>query len=113
MRKVGNSLQLSASDLIVYLQCHHLTALDRAVAEGTISKPKIWDDPLLESGRSGFQRKNPASDIHSEALNPQKKDISYVALLPRPPDILQVDRPNRNWRPTSRSLERIPKWGEK
>jgi predicted RecB family nuclease len=48
MRKVGNSLQLSASDLIAYLQCHHLTALDRAVVEGTISKPKIWDDPLLD-----------------------------------------------------------------
>jgi uncharacterized protein len=42
MRKVGDSFELSATDLVGYLQCRHLTALDRAVA-----KPKVWD-PLLQ-----------------------------------------------------------------
>jgi predicted RecB family nuclease len=47
MRKTGDAFQLSASDLIGYLNCRHLAALDRAVAEGTASKPKVWD-PLLD-----------------------------------------------------------------
>lgn len=47
MEKIGGSFRLSASDLVGYLNCHHLTALDRAVAEGERAKPKIWD-PLLE-----------------------------------------------------------------
>jgi hypothetical protein len=40
MKKTGQQFQLSASDLIGYLNC-------RAVAEGTLSKPKVWD-PLLD-----------------------------------------------------------------
>lgn len=47
MEKMGGSFRLSAGDLVGYLNCHHLTALDRAVAEGTRAKPKVWD-PLLE-----------------------------------------------------------------
>jgi len=47
MRKIENSFELSASDLIGYLNCRHLAALDRAVAEGTAPKPKVWD-PLLD-----------------------------------------------------------------
>jgi predicted RecB family nuclease len=47
MRQVGDSFELSATDLVGYLNCHHLTALDRAVAEGALAKPKAWDDPLL------------------------------------------------------------------
>jgi hypothetical protein len=34
MKKTGDSFELSATDLVGYLKCHHLTALDRAVAEG-------------------------------------------------------------------------------
>jgi predicted RecB family nuclease len=47
MRKTGDSFELSASDLIGYLNCRHLAALDRAVAEGALPKPKSWD-PLLD-----------------------------------------------------------------
>jgi predicted RecB family nuclease len=47
MRKTGDAFQLSASDLIGYLNCRHLAALDRAVAEGIASKPTVWD-PLLD-----------------------------------------------------------------
>ena len=46
MQKTGDLLQLSATDLVGYLNCRHLTELDRAVAEGKADKPKVWD-PLL------------------------------------------------------------------
>jgi len=45
--KRGHTLQLSASDLVGYLNCHHLTQLDAQVAHGALSKPDVWD-PSLE-----------------------------------------------------------------
>jgi predicted RecB family nuclease len=48
MQQVGNSIRFSASDLVGHLDCHHLTALDAAVARGSLSKPKIWD-PVLQT----------------------------------------------------------------
>ena len=47
MKKVGTTFEFSATDLVGHLNCHHLTALDRAVADGALSKPKVWD-PLLQ-----------------------------------------------------------------
>jgi predicted RecB family nuclease len=47
MRKEGDTFELSASDLVGYLYCRHLAALDRAVAAGALKKPLIRD-PLLE-----------------------------------------------------------------
>jgi hypothetical protein len=47
MLRIGDYIQLSASDLVGHLYCRHLTGLDIAVAKGTLEKPKIWD-PLLE-----------------------------------------------------------------
>lgn len=47
MKKFGSSFELSATDLIGYLNCRHLSALDRAVAEGALAKPK-GSDPLLQ-----------------------------------------------------------------
>jgi predicted RecB family nuclease len=55
MLKIGDTLRFSASDLVGHLDCHHLTALDAAVARGTAQKPKIWDpvlDTLVERGRA-------------------------------------------------------------
>ena len=48
MQKIGFDLRFSASDLVGHLDCHHLTALDAAVARGTGVKSKIWD-PVLET----------------------------------------------------------------
>jgi hypothetical protein len=48
MQKMGLQLRFGASDLVGHLDCHHLTALDAAVARGTAVKPKIWD-PVLET----------------------------------------------------------------
>ena len=47
MKKVGASFELTATDLVGYLNCRHLSELDRAVAEGSAAKPKAFD-PLLE-----------------------------------------------------------------
>lgn len=47
MQKRGDTLLLSASDLVGHLNCSHLTGLDIAVANGTLAKPAVWD-PLLE-----------------------------------------------------------------
>ncbi len=47
MQKRGASIQLSATDLVGHLNCHHLTGLDLAVATGALAKPQVWD-PLLE-----------------------------------------------------------------
>lgn len=47
MRKTRKNFELSASDLVGYLNCRHLSSLDRAVAEGALPKPKTWD-PLLQ-----------------------------------------------------------------
>lgn len=47
MQKHGDTLLLSASDLIGHLNCGHLTGLNIAVAQGTLAKPDTWD-PLLE-----------------------------------------------------------------
>jgi predicted RecB family nuclease len=48
MQQVGKDIRFSASDLVGHLDCHHLTALDAAVARGTTAKPKLWD-PVLET----------------------------------------------------------------
>jgi hypothetical protein len=56
MKKVGDSFELTATDRVGYLYCHHLSSLGRAVAEGALARPKVWD-PLLqilsERGRDG------------------------------------------------------------
>jgi hypothetical protein len=47
MKKNGGLFELSATDLVGYLNCRHLSDLDRAVAEGALLKPKVWD-PFLQ-----------------------------------------------------------------
>jgi predicted RecB family nuclease len=47
MQKIGDSIIVSASDLVGHLNCRHLTGLDIAVATGALEKPKVWD-PLLQ-----------------------------------------------------------------
>lgn len=47
MQLKGDTLYLSASDLVGHSYCGHRTALDFAVAVGTLAGPKRWD-PFLE-----------------------------------------------------------------
>lgn len=48
MHRIGETLQLSAGDLVGHLNCRYLTELDLKVAHGQLAKPKIWD-PVLET----------------------------------------------------------------
>lgn len=48
MNILSNKLCFSASDLVSYLNCRHLTVLEHAVAKGALVKPKFYD-PLLEA----------------------------------------------------------------
>jgi predicted RecB family nuclease len=43
MKKDGNRLSLSATDLVGYLNCAHLTELDLAVANGQLKPPRFHD----------------------------------------------------------------------
>ena len=43
MLKVGDDIELSASDLVGHLNCRYLTDLDLAVANGQLEKPKHRD----------------------------------------------------------------------
>jgi predicted RecB family nuclease len=69
MKKVGESLEFSATDLVGYLNCRHLADLDRAVAEGTLPKPKVWD-PLLEilSERGAAHERNYIEQLTKSGL---------------------------------------------
>ena len=75
MEKTGGTFRLSASDLVGYLNCHHLTALDRAVAEGARAKPKVWD-PLLEilRERGAIHEQNYVEHLTASGLKVVKID---------------------------------------
>ena len=47
MLEIGQTFQLSASDLVGHLNCRNLTELDLEVAKGALAKPKVWN-PLLD-----------------------------------------------------------------
>jgi predicted RecB family nuclease len=53
MLTIDGGIELSATDLVGYLNCRYLTDLDLAVANGRLAKPKHWDpmqDLLRERG---------------------------------------------------------------
>lgn len=47
MKQIEGKFELTASDLVGFLNCSHLTELDRAVAQGKLQRPAVWD-PLLD-----------------------------------------------------------------
>jgi uncharacterized protein len=81
MKKVGGSLELSATDLVGFLNCRHLANLDRAVAEGVLPKPKVWDDPLLQvlSERGEAHERNYDKHLKEAGLDVVRIDGSDVA----------------------------------
>ena len=48
MRIQNDQLRFSATDLVGYLNCRHLSGLEHATAKGEMAKPKYYD-PLLEA----------------------------------------------------------------
>src|ERR1700722_3302601 len=91
MQQVGAKIRFSASDLVGHLDCHHLTALDAAVARGSLSKPKIWDpvlQTLVERGLAHEReyvetlRKSGVSvvEIAGGGINPSQVEQTLVAM---------------------------------
>jgi uncharacterized protein len=75
VKKVGSSFEFSATDLVGFLNCRRLTALDRAVAEGTLAKPKVWD-PLLEvlTARGEAHEKSYVEHLAKQGLTVERID---------------------------------------
>ncbi len=46
MRKTAGSLEFTATDLVGFLNCRHLSSLDLAVARGSLTRPEVWDPTL-------------------------------------------------------------------
>src|SRR3954471_7206375 len=63
MRADNDQIGLTASDLVGFLNCRHLTELDRAVAAGQLTKPKVWS-PALEVLRERGLRHEEAYVAH-------------------------------------------------
>ena len=47
MKRTDEFFELSATDLVAYLNCRHLSELELAAAEGVLARPEIWD-PYLQ-----------------------------------------------------------------
>ena len=76
MRRIKDSLELSASDLVGYLNCRHLSDLDRAVAEGSLEKPTVRNDPLLQLlwERGSIHEQNYVEHVAKNGLQPVRID---------------------------------------
>src|SRR5882762_5907983 len=48
MQNIGATLNFSSGDLVGHLNCRYLTELDLKVANGELTKPRVWD-PVLET----------------------------------------------------------------
>jgi uncharacterized protein len=108
LKKVDAGFRLSASDLVGYLACHHLSHLDKAVAEGARAKPQAWD-PLLEILRErglahernylkhlaarGFQ----AVTIEGTDVSPEVVDQTLAAMRSGAPLIVQAALAHDSW----------------
>ncbi len=47
MKRTDEFFELSATDLVAYLNCRHLSELELAAAEGVLARPELWD-PYLQ-----------------------------------------------------------------
>lgn len=77
MKKINDTIQLSATDLVGHLNCGHLTALDVQVATGALKKPENYD-PLLEILRERGQRHEDAYIQHLRNAGHQLTKIEGV-----------------------------------
>ena len=97
MKRIEGSLELSATDLVGYLNCRHLSELDRAVAEGALLKPKVRDDLLLQIlwERGLVHEQNYVEHLTKEGLEAVRIDGVEVteALLHGPEQIADLPVP--------------------
>ncbi|MDY6944894.1 MAG: nuclease, partial [Pseudomonadota bacterium] len=81
MLNLGHAIQLSASDLVGYLNCHHLTHLDTLVASGDLPKPQLWDPSLEVLWERGAAHER-AYVEHLRAQGMQIVEIDGVGISP-------------------------------
>jgi uncharacterized protein len=85
MLRVGDAIELSASDLVGHLNCRSLTSLDLAVANGVLARPKVWDplaDILRERGarhEAGYVAHLRASGLEITVIEGRGVDDSAVS----------------------------------
>src|SRR3954470_14924861 len=71
MKLITGELRPSASDLAGYLNCHHLTELEKAAARGELKRPAFWD-PALEAlwARGQTHEKDYVRHLTDQGLEP-------------------------------------------
>lgn len=88
MKLFGTTFELTATDLVGYLNCRHLTDFDRAVAEAVLPKPKTWN-PLLDvlRVRGAIHEQNFVDHLKTGGLDvihldaPEEAAIKYLLPL--------------------------------
>jgi len=75
MQIENGELRFSATDLVGFLNCRHLTQLEHAVAQGSIARPKYFD-PLLEAlwERGNQHEQSYVDHLASQGLNVHRID---------------------------------------
>ncbi len=118
MEKTGDSFELSATDLVGYLNCHHLAALNRAVAEGALLKPVVWD-PLLQilSERGAAHEQEYVEHLRKAGLDVVRIDgidvmnaavaDTYAAMRRGVPVIVQAALTHQGWNGRVDILRRV------
>ena len=118
MKKVGSTFEFSATDLVGHLNCHHLTSLDRAVADGVLSKPKVWD-PLLQilSERGAAHEQSYVEHLTEAGLDVVRIDgievtatavaETHSAMLRGIPVIVQAALTHQGWNGRADILRRV------
>jgi predicted RecB family nuclease len=118
MKKVGESLEFSATDLVGYLNCRHLAVLDRAVAEGTLPRPKVWD-PFLQilSERGAAHEQNYIEHLRKAGLEVERIDgfditndsvaATFAAMQRGVPVIAQAALSHERWNGRADILRRV------
>jgi uncharacterized protein len=81
MRAGIDRISLTASDLVGFLNCRHLTELDRAVAAGQLAKPKVWS-PALEVLRERGLRHEEAYVAHLTDGSLSARRIEGIEVTP-------------------------------
>jgi len=78
MIRAGDTIQLSASDLVGHLNCRHLTQLDLAVARGAITRPERWDPALELLRERGARHETRVACTAGEAIGRQHRPLRRV-----------------------------------
>lgn len=120
MRYSNGSLHLSATDLIGHLACQHLTALDKAVAQGKLKTPKVWNPHLETLWKRGLEHERQYVDhlekselkivrIDGKGIDAKSAGETLAAMKAGADVIVQAALSNGTWEGRADVLLRVPK----